>query len=285
MCEERDRIGSSPRARGTGGEANQGQTPRRLIPACAGNGGGNGLPVIGISAHPRVRGERSPAVGADAEAPGSSPRARGTAAAAVHDLTGGRLIPACAGNGRSAPPSHGGRTAHPRVRGERIGATRSASSGIGSSPRARGTVRHLCRYRPRQRLIPACAGNGISWWAARRGDSAHPRVRGERVPALVLLEPDSRLIPACAGNGSSSSSRRRAAPAHPRVRGERFPDRCMTARRSGSSPRARGTVPLGSAPRLRGRLIPACAGNGAATAGGGGFGVGSSPRARGTACP
>ena len=98
----RERIGSSPRVRGTVGQRHPRDAQGRFIPACAGNGrihhpGDQGHPV-----HPRVCGERRqfpPQVPEDA---GSSPRVRGTVPSRYRDGQERRFIPACAGNGR--PP-------------------------------------------------------------------------------------------------------------------------------------------------------------------------------------
>ena len=70
-----------------------------------------------------------------------------------------------------------------------------------------------------------------------------------------------RFIPAGAGNSARSPSRHFCVPVHPRGRGEQAPagscGRCVF----GSSPRARGTVPIELSARLQPRFIPAGAGN------------------------
>ena len=75
--------GSSPRARGTQRSLCGGGLRRRFIPACAGNTDTEAAHCVGVTVHPRVRGEH---VG-------------------LHQLRefGARFIPACAGNTPASP--------------------------------------------------------------------------------------------------------------------------------------------------------------------------------------
>ena len=71
-------AGSSPRARGTGGDDKQSVRAQRFIPARAGNGAISAARSHPNAVHPRARGERvlhRPSTNARS---GSSPRARGT---------------------------------------------------------------------------------------------------------------------------------------------------------------------------------------------------------------
>ena len=72
-----------------------------------------------MTVHPRMRGERYPALEAVSRAPGSSPHARGTRTdkVVVDDIR--RFIPACAGNASRASQYVSGEQVHPRMRGER----------------------------------------------------------------------------------------------------------------------------------------------------------------------
>ena len=91
-------VGSSPRARGTRHPVCSGRGRHRFIPAGAGNMRATGKKSVGVTVHPRGRGEHSVLSAGNHGSVGSSPRARGTREnLAVH---GGvfRFIPAGAGN-------------------------------------------------------------------------------------------------------------------------------------------------------------------------------------------
>ncbi len=238
------------------------QQVSRLIPACAGNALSISHPTSCFSAHPRVRGERNIGGYLESRSVGSSPRARGTRLPSMASIQKSRLIPACAGNAYRQPDK--------------------SSRSSGSSPRARGTPQASIRARRFSRLIPACAGNAM----------------GDLCFALRSL----RLIPACAGNAHGEPGEAVVFPAHPRVRGERALMQYMdgsppahprvrgergalsleTSGCGGSSPRARGTLPMIVDDVVRARLIPACAGNALMQRIDFPEYAGSSPRARGT---
>ena len=91
-------AGSSPLARGTSCHERGTRRGSRLIPARAGNMFFFGFLHTLLSAHPRSRGEHVAAPAPAAAAPGSSPLARGTSAAACRCNHPRRLIPARAGN-------------------------------------------------------------------------------------------------------------------------------------------------------------------------------------------
>ncbi len=71
-----------------------------------------------------------------------------------------------------------------------------------------------------------------------------------------------RFIPARAGNGTASHCAAPTASVHPRACGERGASTARRARRSGSSPRVRGTASLDGELQALDRFIPARAGNG-----------------------
>ncbi len=212
---------------------------------------------------------------------GSSPRARGTRRRADHGHTRKWFIPACAGNAELSNGSSVQRSVHPRVRGEREPGSRQVDSGIGSSPRARGTRPLLIEGIWINRFIPACAGNAPMSASPRPGGPVHPRVRGERIAHRTGIVPPNgssprargtldqqagqaaicRFIPACAGNAWRPWCRPLIGPVHPRVRGERLEEAHSTRPPPGSSPRARGTRPRFRRQFPPRRFIPACAGN------------------------
>ena len=193
------------------------------------------------SVHPRVCGELA-YLRAEAERlGGSSPRVRGTPPRRRHDPRGGRFIPACAGNSQRGHSRRSPVTVHPRVCGELRQPIAQLLAQFGSSPRVRGTRRHLLLCPVAGRFIPACAGNSrVRGARLSAGFGSSPRVRGTlvREPCEELV---GRFIPACAGNSVAAPS--------------------TMGVRSGSSPRVRGTPGRRwrcSRPR---RFIPACAGN------------------------
>ena len=115
-----------------------------------------------------------------------------------------------------------------------------------------------------------------------RSTTVHPRERGERSdqsrgqmarngssPRARGTVTDQngdhwfiRFIPASAGNGGYVADKPLAEAVHPRERGERVSALRTIARRSGSSPRARGTGPRRNLISGDNRFIPASAGNG-----------------------
>ena len=196
-----------------------------------------GQPTSGDAAHPRVRGERIASESATSPVPGSSPRARGAHVgrwdpvhrAAAHPRVRGehrmfrlsgrgarRFIPACAGNALPGQFPSGSRGSSPRARGTLIGLRPSS---LAVHPRVRGE-----RYPPYCR-IPSC-GSSPRVRGTRRhmtfghfAGTVHPRVCGEHV-CHAAVKPIWRFIPACAGNAGHNVDGRSEA-VHPRVCGER----------------------------------------------------------------
>ena len=151
--------GSSPLTRGARIFGRDDDRLVRLIPAHAGSTGTklNRSPLIW--AHPRSRGEHTRKSAHNSVAGGSSPLTRG--ALHVHGAAGahGRLIPAHAGSTHVDGPGDAGAAAHPRSRGEHLGAGNESRGANGSSPLTRG-ARETCRGGSSRRgLIPAHAGS------------------------------------------------------------------------------------------------------------------------------
>ena len=212
--------GSSPHARGTPRKSSQVARVARFIPACAGNAFTGELVASAHTVHPRMRGERVVALTRGVYGVGSSPHARGTPDAHDAETVQRRFIPACAGNARHSPSGSSCQSVHPRMRGERMW-RRSDTVGVrGSSPHARGTRQLLPGHLIEVRFIPACAGNAQYRHRIALHETVHPRMRGERYPALeavsrapgssphargtrtdkVVVDDIRRFIPACAGN-------------------------------------------------------------------------------------
>ena len=154
--------------------------------------------------------------------------------------------------------------AHPRSRGEHSCSCCHRISSFGSSPLARGTSPSLVVGGVCLRLIPARAGNMCTTATNFPPDPAHPRSRGEHVPARTVVEmvigssplargtcahiqlpsPTDRLIPARAGNIRCPARHLPVAAAHPRSRGEHLSVTGKGEDAPGSSPLARGTYLL-----------------------------------------
>ncbi len=195
---------------------------------------------------------------------GSSPLTRG--APRVHPglLLHPGLIPAHAGSTSIVRAVREGDWAHPRSRGEHAFAAARVRTPSGSSPLTRGALRFRLHRWCRRGLIPAHAGSTNLGGLSNVQPRAHPRSRGEHVPAsgyrpawsgsspltrgaLHGRSPPASglgLIPAHAGSTSGltgCSTRKRA---HPRSRGEHL----------GSGPRI--AFGWGSSPLTRGALMP-----------------------------
>jgi len=212
---------------------------------------------------------------------GSSPRVRGTRRARRSGRHSSRFIPACAGNTDWLQTKEGKAAVHPRVCGEHNLSNDERRKADGSSPRVRGTPGRVEDPLKIERFIPACAGNTVDCEKLGGGKPVHPRVCGEHIGALPMLQKrigssprvrgtlgpvgveraPERFIPACAGNTRPPIRRPAPLSVHPRVCGEHTGAienrRCAT----GSSPRVRGTPLLGRRVVLGSRFIPACAGN------------------------
>ena len=152
-------VGSSPRVRGTPLARPVRERGERFIPACAGNSAESAGRRRNRPVHPRVCGELGSTTICCATTAGSSPRVRGTPGAAAPAARPARFIPACAGNSNCVVPICICQAVHPRVCGELPRPWTARRAGCGSSPRVRGTPRQRDPRSPRERFIPACAGN------------------------------------------------------------------------------------------------------------------------------
>ena len=215
-----NRDGSSPRMRGTLALELGDTSLCRIIPAHAGNSPRMSAAVPCSADHPRACGELSTRSLTSASRSGSSPRMRGTPIPQGSVAVQHRIIPAHAGNSSRAWGCPSTVTDHPRACGELRNPVPAEVPDFGSSPRMRGTRGRLLPSRPRQRIIPAHAGNSshsqepgprqpdhpracgelssrIPLDSVSRGSS--PRMRGTRWQPHVL-QAGVRIIPAHAGN-------------------------------------------------------------------------------------
>ena len=170
--------GSSPLARGLHDAPHTNSPLRWIIPARAGFTWRTSPTRSPDSDHPRSRGVYGHGGVGQADAPGSSPLARGLPKHGPGRLFFGGIIPARAG----FTPANGRRTArrsdHPRSRGVYTRLTLSSCPRAGSSPLARGLPSRVCDARHIDWIIPARAGftSGSRRWPWSLVD--HPRSRG-----------------------------------------------------------------------------------------------------------
>ena len=151
--------GSSPLARGTPHPPRPHLPHQRFIPARAGNTNHCSLRSVPSSVHPRSRGEHATAQDTPMRRLGSSPLARGTRGAEQAVGQHRRFIPARAGNTDWLRAGRRAVSVHPRSRGEHSLRCCAPVPWSGSSPLARGTRSVSADSSPRDRFIPARAGN------------------------------------------------------------------------------------------------------------------------------
>ena len=219
-------------------------------------------------------------MGAPGRACGSSPLTRGKHVACRRPVDGERLIPAHAGKTHAALMEGPRGPAHPRSRGENRSLASRGSCQAGSSPLTRGKRGRLVETVSSRRLIPAHAGKTIDVAPKYSPVLAHPRSRGENIPAwdvkvestgsspLTRGKPmpeesypmEDRLIPAHAGKTSRCGRDQHEGRAHPRSRGENWTSSSSAVRFDGSSPLTRGKRGLDGVRRRGHGLIPAHAG-------------------------
>ena len=153
------RSGSSPRMRGTLHDWPIQVVVEGIIPAYAGNTRNRLASISSHWDHPRVCGEHGVGEEAAEFVEGSSPRMRGTLRVPPCCFRPFGIIPAYAGNTYVNPSWRSQTEDHPRVCGEHSTVGAGVVSGVGSSPRMRGTpIVYIFTVRA-QGIIPAYAGN------------------------------------------------------------------------------------------------------------------------------
>ena len=182
---EQEEKGSSPLARGTHLALQVAEDSGGLIPARAGNTTKRCACSLMSWAHPRSRGEHIDLPPGAYTARGSSPLARGTPIMLMMTSCTTGLIPARAGNTHKNRAATQLSRAHPRSRGEHIVSSVRYRMPTGSSPLARGTRGRSTRAAYPAGLIPARAGNTITFSMRCAPSGAHPRSRGEH-PKFVF---------------------------------------------------------------------------------------------------
>ena len=255
-------IGSSPLARGLQQRGPLVEEDGGIIPARAGFTDRLRRTHRAHRDHPRSRGVYLTNLQILQEVSGSSPLARGLPSAGWDLTTGTGIIPARAGF-TAAVAGHGpAPTDHPRSRGVYYRVALPQPPGYGSSPLARGLPVQKPLIAGPRGIIPARAGFTTGNRPAPPGPADHPRSRGVysgsrpsrthnggSSPLARGLRwarggrgPVRRIIPARAGFTAPSGSRTMRSSDHPRSRGVYCSQSTPTARRTGSSPLARGLL-------------------------------------------
>ena len=172
-----------------------------------------------------------------------------------------RIIPAHAGNSMSRRWIMSAKTDHPRACGELGGKRLPIRSGLGSSPRMRGTPNRTNSPPSSLADHPRACGELVSFAdLVRELLGSSPRMRGTPYTAMVV-DATLRIIPAHAGNSTSPSVPSPSTPDHPRACGELGGPGASPSADVGSSPRMRGTLRKRPRDRIGHRIIPAHAGN------------------------
>ena len=236
-------AGSSPLSRGILARMGLTGCRPRIIPALAGNTGGQTTTGDLDSDHPRSRGEYDDEEGHSVASVGSSPLSRGIHPQRAHKWCREGIIPALAGNTDDGTQRTVRARDHPRSRGEYDRHNITVPPPYGSSPLSRGIQLCILVGLDHKGIIPALAGNTIPHPNLLRSWTDHPRSRGEYLHDLrvnVISAGSSplsrgirrractcgrchRIIPALAGNTQASQPRGAAAADHPRSRGEYSP--------------------------------------------------------------
>ena len=171
------------------------------------------------------------------------------------------IIPAYAGNTCHAVRQPSLWWDHPRVCGEHPWYLTSTPSGWRIIPAYAGNTPKRRSVAPRSRDHPRVCGEhrpAISKLTRALGSS--PRMRGTRY-RMVFATPVCGIIPAYAGNTQPFDDAWTDLEDHPRVCGEHGAVREPICRKTGSSPRMRGTLNVKCCGQCLHGIIPAYAGN------------------------
>ena len=205
-------------------------------------------------------GEKIPA-GAPLYAPcGSPPRGRGKGPCGAACSGPCRITPAWAGKSQRCTRCHAGQKDHPRVGGEKLILLVTTPGREGSPPRGRGKAYEKIQSYRDEGITPAWAGKSMTTPKYPVMDEDHPRVGGEKLIFVHLLDYTTgspprgrgkahelrtlpraiRITPAWAGKRVTGHRWPRHLVDHPRVGGEKLAPPFANARIGGSPPRGRG---------------------------------------------
>ena len=192
--------------RGTPGNTRWDAVLEGIIPAHAGNTFTAGMAAIVLRDHPRTCGEHHPVCPYSPLVQGSSPHMRGTHPLPVTRCCPLRIIPAHAGNTLSAYEPAKYTRDHPRTCGEHCQGRLVASADVGSSPHMRGTRANPEGHGLGTGIIPAHAGNTMTFLEVCHGGRDHPRTCGEHDIAFADMMPDLGSSPHMRGTPAKCSA-------------------------------------------------------------------------------
>ena len=172
--------GSPPRVRGEADRLRGISRGKRITPACAGRRLCNASAVRLVEDHPRVCGEKYPAILSRTRTAGSPPRVRGEGSAIAGLVGAARITPACAGRSLHGVKLLLRNEDHPRVCGEKVRSAAGRRLFRGSPPRVRGEAYMCISVETRPRITPACAGRRRPQTGPESYRQDHPRVCGEK---------------------------------------------------------------------------------------------------------
>ena len=293
-------MGSSPRMRGSPGAGFDSIRAVGIIPAHAGLTPGAICYACAPWDHPRACGAHLMSNKQKKVVKGSSPRMRGSLTVVVAAAYDEGIIPAHAGLTAIRRAGQPERRDHPRACGAHVFNSPADIGGWGSSPRMRGSLSELSKWRMVRRIIPAHAGLTPRRSRGRRRIGDHPRACGAHHVAhsfyLIWMGSSPRMrgslsVQLAGGIVAGSSPRMRGSPTkrrrsmrpmgiipahagltrprswmiaclrdHPRACGAHFQHLPQSRHVIGSSPRMRGSQLVKESAHKYDGIIPAHAG-------------------------
>ena len=193
--------GSPPHARGKVLRQIHERKLRGITPACAGKRMLRATMTYEKGDHPRMRGEKPACLFKRQPGQGSPPHARGKAV--IFPVANIRLgiTPACAGKSRTGSTHDRCGRDHPRMRGEKTPRQICSETGRGSPPHARGKAHRQARCQNDAGITPACAGKRSEARLRSAPPGDHPRMRGEKLSFVVIIESRQGSPPHARGKG------------------------------------------------------------------------------------
>ena len=178
---------------------------RGITPACAGKSRGTPFRRTSGRDHPRVCGEKSGFCQRSILHLGSPPRMRGKEQRMREARNSAGITPAYAGKSGEYMAGEDQYGDHPRVCGEKFNCNPGSPQHWGSPPRVRGKVEVQVADKLVAGITPACAGKSgkTDWTTMCRRD--HPRVCGEKLPAIFVPVRCLGSPPRVRGKGSVST--------------------------------------------------------------------------------